>query len=176
MRIFPLLLTCLSATFVVAQDSGLRVHTQQGDVLGSLATPTVRRFLGIPYAAADRWEAPKLPPQRQDVFTADQFGDSCIQMNSSTGVGLSDIGGFVVPNVTESENCMTVNIWSPSIDRKQKTAVMIWIYGGGFQLGTVSRLSLDFFLLLLIQMTEQSSYLRWPIFRSGPRRCHNCDF
>jgi carboxylesterase type B len=142
MRILPLLLTGIWTTFVVSQDSGLRVQTQQGDVLGSLVTPTVRQFLGIPYAVADRWEAPKLPPQRQNVFTADHFGDSCIQMNSSANNEFLKLTGSVVPNAPESENCMSVNIWSPSVDRKQNTSVMIWIYGGGFQFGTVGRLSL----------------------------------
>ncbi|XP_006461398.1 hypothetical protein AGABI2DRAFT_178570 [Agaricus bisporus var. bisporus H97] len=136
MRFISLLLTGIWTTLVVSQDSGLRVPTQQGDVLGSLVTPTVRQFLGIPYAVADRWEAPALPSPREEDFEADHFGDSCIQMNSPSNLEFLKLTGSVVPNGTESENCMSVNIWSPSVDRKQKTAVMIWIYGGAFQFGT----------------------------------------
>ncbi|EKM81263.1 hypothetical protein AGABI1DRAFT_127276 [Agaricus bisporus var. burnettii JB137-S8] len=136
MHILPLLLLGIWTTLVVSRNSGLRVQTQQGDVVGSFVTPTVRQFLGIPYAVADRWEAPSLPSPRQKPFKADHFGDSCIQTNSAFNLKFFKLTGFVVPNVTESENCMSVNIWSPSVDRKQQTAVMIWIHGGGFQFGT----------------------------------------
>lgn len=160
MRILPVLLTSLWTTFVVSQNTGLRVHTQQGDVLGSLVTPSVRQFLGIPYAVAGRWEAPKLAPQRRNVFTANHFGDSCIQMNSAANLEFLELTGSVVPNATESENCMSINVWSPSVNRKQKTAVMVWIYGGGFQFGTVSRLFLSVYLnRSMLQMVEQSSHL-----------------
>ncbi len=113
------------------------VRTQQGDVLGTQVTPTVRQFLGIPYAVAGRWEAPKLPARRSRVFRANQFGDSCIQTNSPSGLEFLRLTGSVIPNVTESESCLSVNIWVPSTNRKQKTAVMVWIYGGGFLFGTV---------------------------------------
>ncbi|KIJ50898.1 hypothetical protein M422DRAFT_158875, partial [Sphaerobolus stellatus SS14] len=38
--------------------------------------------------------------------------------------------------VPESEACLSLNIWAPSTNRKQSTAVMIWIYGGAFTFGT----------------------------------------
>ena len=44
-----------------AQDAGLIVLTQQGAVAGTQVLPTVRQFLGIPFATAQRWEAPQLP-------------------------------------------------------------------------------------------------------------------
>lgn len=114
------------------------MRTQQGDVLGTQVTPTVRQYLGIPYAVAGRWEAPKLPARRGGTFRANQFGDSCVQTNSPGNLEFLKLTGSVVPNATESENCMSVNIWAPSTNRKQKTAVMVWIYGGGFMFGTVS--------------------------------------
>ena len=122
-------------SFAAAQ---LLVHTQQGDVLGTLAGLTVRQFLGIPYATADRWTAPKLPPRRVAPFLANKFGDSCIQMNSPANVEFLKLTGNVIGNTMESEDCLSINIWAPSLFRKQKTAVMVWIYGGGFVFGTVS--------------------------------------
>jgi carboxylesterase type B len=116
------------------------VPTQQGDVIGTLVSPTVRQFLGIPFATANRWEAPKPPLSRRDAFQADHFGDSCIQMNGPAQINFFNMTGIAFFNVTESEDCLSVNIWAPSVDRNQQTAVMIWIYGGGFLLGTVSSL------------------------------------
>ena len=48
---------------------------------------------------------------------------------------LNGNGGTDVPS---SEDCLAINIWAPSKDRKQDTAVLIWIHGGGFVFGTVS--------------------------------------
>lgn len=121
-----------------AQNPGLLVQTQQGDVIGShVGRSTVRQFLGIPYAIADRWEAPRAAAHRVGTLDATKFGDSCFQANSPSVMEFLKLTGGVIPNVTESENCMSVNIWAPSIDRKQKTAVMVWIYGGGFMIGSV---------------------------------------
>jgi Carboxylesterase family len=113
-------------------DKGLVVHTTQGDVIGTLVSPTVRRFLGIPYAVANRWEAPQSSPLRSAPFNASTFGDSCPQALNPANF-LTPPG----PSVSESEDCLNINIWAPSTRRKQRTAVMIWIYGGGFQFGTV---------------------------------------
>lgn len=144
MRVLTSLL--LAVASVAASDvsdvsdiqNGLQVHTLQGDVVGTLVLPTVRQFLGIPYASAKRWEVPEVPPLRLSAFQANQFGDSCIQLHNPGDLEfaiLSNSGGF---NLTESEDCLSVNIWAPSVNRAQKTAVMLWIYGGGFQFGTVS--------------------------------------
>ncbi|TFK45028.1 carboxylesterase [Crucibulum laeve] len=129
----------LSAGFVSAvasQSTGLTVHTAQGDVAGTLVVPTVRQFLGVPYATAKRWETPSQPPVRSSVLQATAFGDTCVQALTPTAVTFLTISGAGGINVTESENCHTVNIWSPSTNRKQNTAVMLWIYGGSFQFGT----------------------------------------
>lgn len=120
-----------------AQGNGLTIKTQQGSVTGTLVIPTVRRFLGIPYAVANRWEAPQLPPARQATFAATSFGDSCIQTLNAGNLEFLKLVGLSGQQVQESEDCLSVNIWTPSTDRKQSTAVMIWIYGGGFAFGTV---------------------------------------
>ncbi|KAJ3557787.1 hypothetical protein NP233_g11658 [Leucocoprinus birnbaumii] len=124
------------AVWTLCASAQLIVHTQQGDVIGTLAGPTVRQFLGIPYATARRWTAPKSPPRRVTPLLANKFGDSCIQNNGPANIEFLKLTGSVVPNATESEDCLTVNIWAPSLSRKQRTAVMIWIYGGGFVFGT----------------------------------------
>jgi carboxylesterase type B len=138
MLLRPLFLTNIWLACAAAQLAGLLVHSQQGDVQGTLVSPTVRQFLGISYATASRWEAPELPPRRLTPFLANKFGDSCIQTNSPANIEFLKLTGSVVPNATESEDCLSVNIWAPSVLRKQKTAVMVWIYGGGFMFGTVS--------------------------------------
>ncbi|KAJ3825336.1 carboxylesterase [Lentinula raphanica] len=119
---------------------GLTVSTQQGPVMGTLPMSNVRQFLGIPYAQANRWEAPSSPPNRTTTFDASSFGDSCPQQLNPGNLeflrlswgGLSDEEIFV----PESEDCLNLNIWAPSIDRAQNAAVLVWIYGGSMSFGT----------------------------------------
>ena len=136
MRLVRLLLS------LTLQGDGLRVATQQGDVVGTSPVPSVRQFLGIPFATAKRWHAPTLPPKRKEVFDASSFGDSCPQLLSPFWVEFNllawTFGREDEIFVPESENCLTANIWSPSVDRKQNTAVMVWIHGGGLNWGTVN--------------------------------------
>ncbi|KAF8161401.1 Alpha/Beta hydrolase protein [Crassisporium funariophilum] len=128
-------LFALTASHAAAQRIGLTVHTQQGDVSGTLVVPTVRQFLGIPYATAKRWQAPQLPTVRKTNFKATAFGDTCVQELSVPNLEFLKLTGGMGINNTESENCLSVNIWSPSVKRKQGTAVLLWIYGGGFVFG-----------------------------------------
>ncbi|KAG6882999.1 hypothetical protein C0993_008346, partial [Termitomyces sp. T159_Od127] len=121
-----------------AQDNGLLVSTPQGPVNGTLVFPSVRQFLGIPYASAGRWEPPSAPPNRTETLNAFQYGDSCLQELTPTAVEYLHLAGFNDSDifVAESENCLSLNIWTPSLDRKQNAAVLLWVYGGGFQFGT----------------------------------------
>lgn len=126
-------------TFGNAQSTnGLTVQTQQGAVTGSLVLPTVRRFLGIPYATAGRWQPPATPPTRSAALNATQFADSCVQNLGPASAEFLTLTGAPLTPIPESDNCLNLNVWAPSSGRKQSTAVLLWIYGGSFQFGTVS--------------------------------------
>jgi carboxylesterase type B len=102
---------------------------------------TVRQFLGVPYALAKRWEAPQDPANRTTAINATDYSGTCPQLLNKFWLEFLQLVGVneTQATVPESEDCLTVNIWAPSLERKQnKTAVMIWLYGGGFQFGTVS--------------------------------------
>lgn len=129
----------LAISSVKAAVDGLVVNTEQGPVVGTLVTPKVRQFLGIPYAAAGRWQAPVKPANRGlQAFQATNYGETCVQSLTPTNLEFILLNGGQGINVTESENCLTTNVWSPAVQRKQGTAVLLWIYGGSFQFGTVS--------------------------------------
>jgi carboxylesterase type B len=136
--LFPASVFAIALAFIAPRvgaqtNGGLTVHTAEGDVVGTLVSPTVRQFLGIPYAVGNRWEPPTNAPARSIPFNASSFGDSCPQ---SIPASIA----MLVPsatNISQSEDCLNLNIWTPTKERKQQTAVMIWIYGGAFQFGTV---------------------------------------
>ncbi|KAF8963596.1 carboxylesterase [Flammula alnicola] len=131
-----LLNTSPHAFGAAAQGDGLLIQTEQGPVSGTFAASTVRQFLGIPYALAPRWEAPTQPPARSSTFEATTFGDSCVQLLNAGAIEFLTLVGIQNIAVPESEDCLSANIWAPSVSRKQNTAVLVWIYGGSFSFGT----------------------------------------
>jgi len=134
MKLFSptLLLAALLPLLALGQ---LTVQTQQGNVLGIYSSTKVRRWAGVPYAVAKRWEAPTAPPVRTSTFSALRPGPACFQaLTPSTREFLSLVGGAGL-DVTESEDCLSLNIWSPATVTTP-TAVLLWIHGGGFNFGT----------------------------------------
>ena len=106
------------------------VQTAGGTVKGTTtADGKIRIFKGIPYAAApvgeNRWREPKPAPAWQGVRDAIEFGAQCVQ-----GQVFDDIR-FSRP---ASEDCLSVNIWTPA-SADDRLPVMVWIHGGGFQVG-----------------------------------------
>ncbi|KAH0588396.1 hypothetical protein H2248_004250 [Termitomyces sp. 'cryptogamus'] len=122
------------ALIVYAQSDGLQVETAQGSVTGTLVSPTVRQFLGIPYASAGRWEAPMPPPLHSSPFHATNFSSTCPQAFNTIDTSflqLLEIDNSTI-FVPESEECLTVNIWAPSVEpfnpARQATACSLLYY------------------------------------------------
>lgn len=91
-------------------------------------------YKGIPFAAPPvgdlRWRAPQPLAKWDGVLKANQFGPSPIQgmrMGNGEGQGLET-----------SEDCLYLNIWSPAKSAKDRIPVLVWIYGGGFNMGSTS--------------------------------------
>jgi para-nitrobenzyl esterase len=101
------------------------VRVEQGMVRGS-QRDGVFRFRGIPYAAPPlgelRWAPPAPPESWAGVREATEFGHTAIQ-TADNGAGLG---------AEPSEDCLTVNVWSPTLDDGARLPVMVWIHGGGF--------------------------------------------
>src|SRR5260221_9435564 len=38
----------------------------------------------------------------------------------------------------ESDDCLLLNVWSPTLDRGARLPVMVWIHGGGFTKGVAN--------------------------------------
>ncbi|HEX4068345.1 MAG TPA: carboxylesterase family protein [Acidobacteriaceae bacterium] len=126
---------CLFFAMTAKADDGLTVKTADGKVHGKASQDgQVRTFLGIPYAAppvgALRWKAPQAAEKWSGVREATEFGNRCIPQNAFPDMHYRDPG--------PSEDCLTLNVWTPAKDKKAKLPVMVWIYGGGFTAGTTS--------------------------------------
>ncbi len=113
------------------------VRVESG-VLSGLDEGSVHAFLGIPYAApavgALRWHVPQPPASWTGTLAADHFSASCMQRPQSGGPWTSEyrINGPI------SEDCLTINIWTPAKTGSERLAAMVWIHGGSFKTGSGS--------------------------------------
>ncbi|XP_029282833.1 uncharacterized protein LOC115005160 [Cottoperca gobio] len=81
-------------------------------------------FKGIPYAAPPigqlRWAPPAPPVHREGVMDAGRFRSVCPQVRPLTGSG----------KVMGQEDCLFINVWTPTLRPEDKLPVMVWIHGG----------------------------------------------
>ncbi len=112
-------------------SGGPVVNAPAGSVSGTLDSG-IRVFKGLPYAAspagAARWTPPKALPKWSGVREATQFGPACLQAAGGGGSIYSD------PPAAMSEDCLSLNIWTP--DKARRAPVMVWIHGGSLTSGS----------------------------------------
>jgi len=116
------------------------VATDAGLLSGTVAaTPGVRVFKGIPYAAppvgALRWRAPQPVAKWAGIRKADTFGSPCVQPK---GVGRLNIAVDLPDSPAASEDCLYLNLWTAAQSASERRPVMFWIYGGAYNEGAGS--------------------------------------
>lgn len=111
------------------------VATAHGELKGKWLGG-VARFAGIPFAAppvGDLRFCPPAPPAAWDgVRDATAFGPICPQNPSMMDLLF---GG---ESEEWNEDCLYLNVWSNAVGSDEKRPVMVWIHGGGFEMGSGS--------------------------------------
>lgn len=79
----------------------------------------------MPYAAPPvgtlRWAPPAEPVCRSGVMDAGRFRSICPQVRSLLNT----------ERVMGQEDCLFINVWTPTLQPDAKLPVMVWIHGGG---------------------------------------------
>jgi len=114
-------------------------NTDAGKVRGYIHNG-VFTYKGIPYATANRFEAPAKPKAWQGVRSSLSYGPVAPLMDPTTNV--ADESEFVFHHDWgyASEDCMRLNVWTPGISDGKKRPVMFWIHGGGYTAGSSQEL------------------------------------
>lgn len=134
------LISCvlMNAVFVT---SGIQytseIEIESGRLRGFVETLTtyaqIRKYLGIPFAQANRFELPVPPSNWTGVKNMTSFGKVCYQEIFG--------GPFGYTHDDMSEDCLNLNIYVPDKQTtSHKLPVMVWIHGGGYQ-GNSNRIS-----------------------------------
>ncbi len=127
----------LLALLLVSPLSGraAAVRTEQGLVSGTTTVdPGITLFAGLPYAAAPvgplRWTPPAPPAAWAGLRKADKFGPHCPQPTVFSGIHFR--------TEAMSEDCLTLNIWTPAPQAGARLPVYVWIHGGAWVTGAGS--------------------------------------
>ena len=122
-----------------ADAAGATATTTAGKIRGT-QDAGVYAFKGVPYGAttagAGRFQPPAKPKAWTSVLDCTQLGHRSPQL-------LSLFHGFVPPEVEAmdrdepmGEDCLVLNVWTPTLDRGRKLPAMVWLHGGGFTSGS----------------------------------------
>ena len=133
---------CGFSCSLAAQQTGPVVLANGSEWQGSWDGPDglVAAFKGVPFAAPPvgelRWRAPEEPFHVSGRRVVTEFPPACLQAASMTEWYAEVAAAFgaepeVAPEpLSQSEDCLYLNIWSPELQPDALLPVMVYVHGG----------------------------------------------
>ena len=115
----------LSMPAIVEAASGDPVVSCAAGRFVGLRERGVMAFKGIRYGQARRFLAPTAVAPTRSAIIAQSFAPSCPQKGSDEGLSYD-------------EDCLALNVWTASADRRARKPVMLYIHGGAYSNGSAN--------------------------------------
>ncbi|GJE92629.1 carotenoid ester lipase precursor [Phanerochaete sordida] len=173
MHPLPALLAALAAhaslSTASASPSAPTVTLDRGTFTGGVDGPT-HHFLGIPYAQPPvgdlRFRLPRAPEPYIGAHDATAFGRACTQQDTRPQFPAS-INSSVTQTLTmnalaepSGEDCLTLDVWMPAdVEEGAKLPVVVWMFGGGFEVGGTSLYNASTVVSRSIEMNQPIVYV-----------------
>src|SRR5262245_26347027 len=122
---------------------GGTAKTRYGQVRG-LLKDGVQQFWCVPYGAPTSGANRFMPPQKPAAWSGvkDHFEITWAAPMEPGGTEPSPVVTALNRLTPQSEDCLTVNVFTPALDKKRRP-VMVWMHGGGFSAGSGNYLLYD---------------------------------
>lgn len=178
----------VASTPVAATSLSTRISINDGVIIGTTttvpsATAVVNKYLGIPFAAPpERFSPPKPPCPWNHPLDASKFQATCTQQFDDMGP-LRDllVDVFNNPPLNESEDCLYINVYTPSSPTPEGgRAILAMIPGGAFQLGGAAQYDASALAayedIIVLSFNYRTNVFGFPSSPSLPPTQHNLGF
>jgi para-nitrobenzyl esterase len=111
------------------------VETTCGKIRGTLENK-VPAFRGVPYGAPTAGSRRFMPPEKPQPWSGVRDTIELGHRSPQAASGLIPEVAAVDANEPAGEDCLVLNVWTPSASLGHKRPVMVWLHGGGFTSGS----------------------------------------
>ena len=118
-----------------SDSTGPVAETTSGKIRGT-SQDKINAFKGVPYGASTAGSGRFMPPSKPQPWTS-------VRDTLELGHQAPQIASGLIPEVAAvedkgplGEDCLVLNVWTPSLGAGHKRPVMVWLHGGGYSTGS----------------------------------------
>ena len=118
-----------------SDSNGPIAETTSGKIRGAYQDK-INSFKGVPYGASTTGSARFMPPSRPQPWASVRDTLELGHQAPQNPSGLIAEVAAVEDKGPMGEDCLVLNVWTPSLGAGHKRPVMVWLHGGGYSTGS----------------------------------------